>query len=158
MPAVAQPSGRRLRRTAAAVLLALAVPLTLIAVPPASASAARQADAYFAFTDITRQRFVIKLTDPVQIQHARDLIGGAATGRPHLIGRIVTRPAPYNPGWSHHLDPATIGFFDVAIEVCDATIPYVEDHLDEAGGAFLPGLVWCPWTSRLSEEVSPRAL
>ncbi|WP_435855236.1 BP74-related protein [Streptomyces mirabilis] len=23
------------------------------------------------------------------------------------------------------------------IEVCDATIPYVEDHLDEAGGPFL---------------------
>ncbi|WP_433227073.1 hypothetical protein [Microtetraspora malaysiensis] len=39
------------------------------------------------------------------------------------------------------------------LRVCDATIPYVEDHLDEAGGAFLPGLVWCPWSSRLVREV-----
>jgi hypothetical protein len=46
-----------------------------------------------------------------------------------------------------------VRFFEVAIEVCDATMPYVEDHLDEVGGAFLPGGYWCPWTSRLTREV-----
>ncbi|GAA3012968.1 calmodulin-binding protein [Streptosporangium longisporum] len=115
----------------------------------------RRADAgaYFEFTDITGSKGVLQLTDPAEIQHARDLISGATTERPHVLGRIVKRPAPYNPSWSYHYDPATIDFFDVAIEVCDATMPYVEDHLDEAGGAFLPGLIWCPWTSRLVGEV-----
>ncbi|WP_442942106.1 BP74-related protein [Nonomuraea sp. NBC_00507] len=104
-------------------------------------------------TDITREHFVIQLTDPARIQHARDLISGATQDRPHVVGRIMKRSAPYNARWSYHYDPNTVDFFDMAPEVCDATIPYVEDHLDEAGGAFLPGLVWCPWTSRLVREV-----
>ncbi|WP_425580386.1 BP74-related protein [Streptosporangium amethystogenes] len=60
---------------------------------------------------------------------------------------------PRHCGWSYHFDPATLGFFDVAIEVCDATMTYVEDHLDEAGGAFLPGNLWCPWSSKPVREV-----
>ncbi|MGW5100847.1 BP74-related protein [Streptomyces sp. NPDC004100] len=61
--------------------------------------------------------------------------------------------ASYNPRWSFHYNPETVNFFDVAIEVCDATLPYVEENLDEAGGAFLPGAIWCPWSSRLTREI-----
>jgi hypothetical protein len=32
---------------------------------------------------------------------------------------------------------------------------YVEDHLSEAGGSFLPGNRWCPWSSVLTKEVQP---
>jgi hypothetical protein len=46
-------------------------------------------------------------------------------------------------------DPNTITFFTVAIEVRDASIDYVEDHLDEACSAFLPG-----WSSRFTREVT----
>ena len=113
------------------------------------------AEAYFKVRTIDTRSFVIQLTDDVQIKHARDLLSGASTDEPHVLGRIVKRPAPYNPGWSFHIDPSTIGFFDVAIEVCDATTQYVEDHLDEVCGAFLPGCMWCPWTSELTEEVTP---
>ncbi|MER5648124.1 calmodulin-binding protein [Streptosporangium sp. NPDC002524] len=110
-------------------------------------------DAYFEFTDVTRATAILKLTDPAKIQHARDLLSGTTTERPHVLGRIIKRAAPYNPRWSFHYNPDTIDFFDYAIEVCDATLPYVEEHLDEAGGAFLPGLVWCPWSSKLVREV-----
>jgi hypothetical protein len=119
--------------------------------PPAQAAPA----AYFVMTDITREEFVIQLTDPGKIQHARDLLSGTTADRPHVLGRIIKRPVAYNPRWSYHLNPDTVDFFDYAIEVCDATIPYVEDHLDEAGGAFLPGLVWCDWSSRLVREIRP---
>ena len=51
--------------------------------------------------------------------------------------------------------PNSISFFSQAIEVCDANMMYVEDHLDEACGAFLPGCHWCPWDSRLTREVTP---
>ncbi|MEU8685821.1 calmodulin-binding protein [Streptomyces sp. NPDC048611] len=111
------------------------------------------AAAYFVMTDVTRAEFVIKITDPRKIQHARDLLSGATSSEPHVIGRIDKRPAPYNWRWSFHLRPETIDFFDFAIEVCDATTPYVEEHLDEAGGPFLPGLIWCPWSSKLLREV-----
>lgn len=39
------------------------------------------------------------------------------------------------------------------MEVCDAAIGYVEEHLAEVGEAFLPGGRWCPWGSALIEEV-----
>ncbi|WP_327103736.1 BP74-related protein [Nonomuraea glycinis] len=133
-----------------AALVAIAM-LALTA--PAQAQRAAAPEAYFEFTDSTRERAVLKLTDPAKIQHARELVTGITNDRPHVLGRIVKRPAPYNPRWSYHYNPETVDFFDFAIEVCDASIPYVEDHLDEAGGAFLPGLVWCPWSSRLVREI-----
>ncbi|MFI6175642.1 calmodulin-binding protein [Nonomuraea sp. NPDC051191] len=121
-------------------------------VAPAPAQAADAA--YFVMTDITSEEFVVKLTDPAKIQHARDLVNGQTTERPHVIGRFLKRQVDYNPRWSYHLNTDTVDFFDVAIEVCDATIPYLEDHLDEAGGAFLPGSYWCDWSSRLVREVA----
>ncbi|WP_043633353.1 BP74-related protein [Nonomuraea candida] len=140
-----------MRRTLTRILAALVAAATLGVVAPAPAQAA--SPAYFVITDITREQFVVQLTDPGKIQHARDLLSGTTTDRPHVYGRIAKAPASYNPRWSYHLRADTVDFFDVAIEVCDATIPYVEDHLDEAGGAFLPGLIWCPWTSRLIREL-----
>ncbi|WP_225097815.1 calmodulin-binding protein [Streptomyces sp. CoH27] len=130
----------------------------LLALTAAHAAPAKAADerAYFVVEGAPKERFTIELTDPAQIQHARELLSGETRDEPHVLGRIVKRPAPYNPPWSYHLNPDTIRFFDVAIEVCDASPQYVEDHLDEAGGAFLPGLVWCPWTSRLVREVPPQ--
>ncbi|MEU7277393.1 calmodulin-binding protein [Streptomyces sp. NPDC045431] len=119
---------------------------------PSRAAAAEAA--YFEFDyPPMREKFVFQLTDPTRIQEARDILSGKEKDKIHVMGRIIKRAAPYNPGWSFHLDPGTIHFFEVAIEVCDASVMYVEDHLDEAGGAFLPGLYWCPWGSRLLREV-----
>jgi hypothetical protein len=109
--------------------------------------------AYFEMTDVTGSKFVVKMTDREDIEHARQLLSGETNQLPHVFGRIVKRTASYNPGWSFYIEPASVTFFDFSIEVCDATIPYVEDHLDEAGGAFLPGLYWCPWSSRLVREI-----
>lgn len=115
------------------------------------------AEAYFAVDAQFGQGapFVIKLTKEADIQHARDLVSGTTSERPHVMGRIRKQQVPYNSKWSFHIDPETISFFEVAIEVCDATTQYLEDHLDEACGAFLPGCYWCPWSSRLTEEVKP---
>jgi hypothetical protein len=133
---------------AAMAMLALIAPAL-----PAQAQQEAAAEAYFEFTDVTGSTAVFKLTDPVKIQHARDLVNGTTTDRAQVIGTITKSTAPYNPQWSFHYVPETVDFFDLAVEVCDATIPYVEEHLDEAGGAFLPDLRWCPWSSRLVREV-----
>lgn len=97
--------------------------------------------------------FVIELNDSSSIAHARKVLAGEETREIHVHGRIIKQPKPYNPGFSYHLDPITIQFFEMAIEVCDASMSYVEDHLDEVGGAFLPGGHWCPWTSHLTREI-----
>lgn len=112
--------------------------------------------AYFEFTcDADHSTFIIELIAPEQIKRAREILGGPDKKRYMVIGEIVKTKAPYNPRWSYHLAPATIDFAETAIEVCDATPSYAEEHLSEAGGAFLPGLRWCPWCSRLSKEISP---
>ncbi|WUH89932.1 calmodulin-binding protein [Streptomyces sp. NBC_00433] len=129
---------------------------------PSQASAPRQGPvraaaaagpAYFEMTDITRATFVIKLTESSDIEHARELVSGATTDEPHILTRIIKQPAPYNPRWSYQANPDETSFFNQAIEVCDASIPYVEDHLDEVGGPFLPGRVWCDWSSHLVREI-----
>jgi hypothetical protein len=99
------------------------------------------------------EAFTIMLTDTVRIQEARDIVSGIETDAISVIGTVVKAPAPYNPPWSYQLDPASIRFFEVAIEVCDASPEYVEDHLSEVGEAFLPGSVWCPWSSRVVAEM-----
>lgn len=147
--------------TKAASLAAVAM-LAFTVAQPAQATqnseGAQRADAadtpaYFEMTDVTRSKFIVKLVNEREVKHARDLVSGATDDEPHVFGRIKKSSAPYNSRWSYHFDPETVSFFNHAIEVCDATIPYVEDYLDEAGGPFLPGLVFCPWTSRLVREV-----
>jgi hypothetical protein len=111
--------------------------------------------ARFAFTQPSAPgvEFVMELTDEATIAHARRILSGEETREIHVHGKIIKQRKDYNPSFSFHLDPATIRFFSLAMEVCDATMTYVEDHLDEAGGAFLPGGQWCPWDSQLSREV-----
>ncbi|WP_395679694.1 hypothetical protein [Inquilinus sp.] len=113
--------------------------------------------AYFAFVQPSSpgKEFIIELTDQTKIQKARDILSGKETEQIHVHGRIVKRTAPYNPRFGFYLDPGTIDFFAQAIEVCDATMNYVEEHIDEACGAFLPGCHWCPWDSRLDREITP---
>ncbi|MFC9970319.1 hypothetical protein ACFVH6_05385 [Spirillospora sp. NPDC127200] len=125
---------------------------------PAAKPARRAAEpAYFAMRDLHGDRFVFRLDDADKIAHARRILSGKETEQVHVMGRIKKTRASYNPGWDFHLDPGSIHFFTVAIEVCDATIRYTEDHLDEACGAFLPGCHWCPWSSRVVAEVTPRS-
>ena len=118
----------------------------------APAYAATPARFVFEYPPASEQ-FVIELTDESKIQQARNILNGTEKNETHVLGKIIKRPAAYNPKWSYQLDPASISFFSLAIEICDAQIGYVEDHLDEAGGPFLPGGLWCPWTSRLVKEI-----
>ncbi|MEV6973063.1 calmodulin-binding protein [Kitasatospora sp. NPDC093806] len=111
--------------------------------------------ALFEFTDVTHETFVFRLTDVNRIQKARDILSGKEKEATHVMARIVPRPQFYNPRWSYHINPDTVEFFAFAIEVCDATIPYIEEHLDEAGGAFLPGYYWCGWSTKLTREIIP---
>ena len=101
----------------------------------------------------SRDTFVIALSDPQRIAEARRIEQGLETRRIHVLGVITTTAADYNPGWSYHYEPDTIEFFETAIEVCDASPRYVEAHLAEVGGSFLPGRRWCPWSSRVASKV-----
>lgn len=104
------------------------------------------------------EAFVFELRDADRIAHARAILAGEVTDRVHVHGVIVKEERDYNFPWSFHLDPDSVQFFEFAAEVCDAAIRYVEEHLDDVGGALLPGNGWCPWGSELLEEVDPAVL
>jgi hypothetical protein len=114
--------------------------------------------AYFAFHQLSPKgeikEFVFQLENPKTIAEARAILRDHKTLKSHVQGTIVPRPVSYNSGWSFHLDPASIGFFEMQIEVCDANATFVEEHLGEIGGSFLPKCFWCPWSSKLAAEVS----
>jgi hypothetical protein len=114
--------------------------------------------AYFVFDQTSPSgdlnEFVFMLRDESRIEEARRILGDPASYKVHVQGKVVKRRAPYNPRWSYHLDPDTISFFEMAIEVCDANMVYVEENLDEVGGSTLPNLHWCPWSSHLRRELS----
>lgn len=114
--------------------------------------------AYFVFEQLSpageAALFVFKLTDPSKIAAARSILQGTERDKVHVQGTVVKTRAPYNPNWSFHLDPPSIAFFEIQIEVCDANITYVETNLDEIGGSTLPRSFWCPWSSRVSMEVT----
>lgn len=143
-------------RGCAGCLALLALPLLVNLGEPRRAAAVAAEEAYFVFDSPPRRDlFIIKLTDPAKIQKARDIISGKETQARHVSGVIVKQPACYNAPWSFHLDPQSIEFFSFAIEVCDGAMGYIEGHLDEVGGALLPGNRWCPWGSRLVREIPP---
>lgn len=111
-------------------------------------------EAFFMFDyPPDKETFTFKLTDPVRIQEARDILSGKERKKTHVTGLIIKRAVSYNRPWSYYLMPGSISFFELSIEVCDASISYVEKHLAEVGGSFLPGGRWCPWGSRLLKEV-----
>ena len=111
--------------------------------------------AYFeiGFPTLAEGRFVIALNDTAKIEQARKAVTDPEQNPHSVMGIIVKSAAAYNPPWSYHLDPATIEFFELAIEVCDAAPQFVEDHLAEACGAFLPDCRWCPWSSKVLAEI-----
>lgn len=140
------------KRGLSAFLIAGATILAGCSKPPGEPGAV-----YFkiGFPTEAERTFVIELTDPAKIHQARDAIRDPENHPHSVLGIIVKEPAAYNPPWSYHLDPPTIELFESAIEVCDAAPQYVEEHLAEACGAFLPDCRWCPWSSKVLEEVRP---
>lgn len=135
--------------------------------------------AYFEFSDSHGDTFIMTITDPDTIQQARDILSDRQkdprkppkdgddrddSGEPigalakstdawHPTGTITKDTAWYNLEWGYHYKPSTVSFAQISVEVCDSAIYYLQQHLDEAGGSFLPDLQWCPWSADLENEV-----
>lgn len=112
--------------------------------------------AFFTFTDASRESFVFRLDDPGLIAHARALLAGGTEADARIGGTVVKDAVAYNIGWSYHLAPDSIFFFEMSTEVGDSTMRYIEDHLPEIGGHLLPGKVWTGWSSELTGELRLR--
>jgi hypothetical protein len=116
--------------------------------PPKLIQANESTEAYFMFDCPEHpETFIFKLTDPAKIEQARAILNGKASGM--ISGAIIRQPVYYNAPWSFYLDPKSISFPEMAIEICDSSIKGVEDNVNSAYPT------WCPWCTRLVKEIPP---
>jgi hypothetical protein len=90
---------------------------------------------------VVAEEFRILLTDPADIEIANSLLAGEEA--PTIPNGLIVRAEPgVNAPWSWHLDPESIEFADVTMEVCDGLPSHVEDGT-------LAGDRYCPWSAEV---------
>jgi hypothetical protein len=98
----------------------------------------------YAVFRVGTETFYALITNLTGIQQAIDLWQGRSTAQiPN--GKLVCTSANYNCGYSWYLDPSSIQFADVTIELCDGTPSYVEANCASFGTNY------CPWSAQLIE-------
>ncbi len=86
---------------------------------------------------VEAEQFKVLLTDPVDVAIAAALLAGDEA--PTIPNGLIVRDGPgVNAPWSWHLDPDSIEFADVTVEVCDGLPSHVEERT-------LTSDRYCPW-------------
>lgn len=121
------------------------IPLVSAGVPPegetapaVSINSGEGLYATFQSVDSESEIFHARITNPVGIDEAIALWRGTSRAR-IPIADLRCQPVDWNAPWSWHLDPSTVRFAEVTIEVCDARPSYVEEHCESFGARY------CPW-------------
>lgn len=110
----------------------------------ASPSGGAGAGVVVTFRVADAEEYRILLTDPEDIAIAERLLAGdPAETRRIPSGRIVRGgDGGVNTGYSWHIDPATVEFAEITIELCEGRPSYVEDGT-------LSGDQFCPWSAEV---------
>ncbi len=127
-------TGSRLGRYGAAGAIALA--LALAGCTPADAS-----NPVATFQVAGGETYRIELATPELVDHAERLLAGEQIAAIPL-GTVVRDDAGVNEPWSWHIDPATLEFAEITIEVCDGLPSYVEDGT-------ITSDQFCPWSAQV---------
>ena len=95
------------------------------------------------------QNFSAATTDSDVIAQARLQLNVPREQRTLIIIGPIARGAEGNVPWSWHFVESAWELDETAIEVCDATPTYVEEHLDDW---LKSPITFCPWDSILLSE------
>lgn len=123
-------------RTRAVTAVVGAASLVLVAL--AGCAPAGNPIATFRVGDET---YKIELATPELVDHAESLLAGDHVAR--IPNGVVVRddPGPNAP-WSWHIDPASLEFADMTIEVCDGIPSHVEEGIVTSDR-------YCPWSAEI---------
>jgi Ca2+-binding RTX toxin-like protein len=102
-----------------------------------------------------RDTFAVQIVDPAKVEHARGLINGTVIDGAHIGGVVTTAPADYNVGWSYHIAPNDVSFYDMSAEIGDASIGMVEEFVNSGSPfeEFLPHNFWGSWATFMVREL-----
>ena len=99
--------------------------------------------------EVNEERFFIALDNETQVEQAEARLADSVEAVIH--GTLVRGDGGFNEPYGWHLDPVTVTFPDMAMEVCDGRPQSeVEDHLEywfESVGYY------CPWGARVLRRV-----
>jgi len=87
------------------------------------------------------ETYKIELDTPALVKHAEQLLKGEDVAAIPL-GRVVRDSPSVNKPWSWHIDPKTLEFAQITIEVCDGLPSYVEDGT-------VTSKDYCPWSAKV---------
>ena len=122
-----------------------APPLDVDAMPPSDGSACTplpSAGVYATFR-VVNDVFYASITNPAGIDQALALWRGQSQAK-IPVGQLECGNGTYNCGWTWRMNPASITFAEVTIEVCDATPSYVQNNCPS-----FPNGQYCPWSAEL---------
>jgi len=94
-----------------------------------------------ATIQVVDEQDTIELATPELIERARRLLAGEEVASIPL-GTVGRDDAGVNEPWSWHIDPATLEFADMTIEVCDGLPSFVEDGTATSDQ-------YCPWPAEV---------
>ena len=145
-----------MRTTIKTALTALAVISSLAAASvPAAAAPAEPRGGYVATIEILggpaepgeearpNEKFRVQLIERQDIEDAFAVLrsDNSSFGK-HINGKIVRTPSRYNPGYSWHLDPRDLGFYERSWETCDGQPSFVTaDWWNDPR--------FCPWQGKV---------
>ncbi|MDH4335524.1 MAG: hypothetical protein OEW24_09800 [Chloroflexota bacterium] len=91
---------------------------------------------------VGEEQYRILLTDPADIEIARQLLAGEEA--PRIPNGVIVRGSDggVNTGYSWYIDPESVEFAEATMEVCDGLPSYVEDRT-------LTGDRFCPWAAEV---------
>ncbi|WP_294181050.1 hypothetical protein [uncultured Schumannella sp.] len=87
------------------------------------------------------ETYRIELVTPDLVNHAERLLAGEQVAA-IPVGTVVRDDPGVNEPWSWHIDPTTLQFADITIEVCDGLPSYVEDGT-------ITSDQFCPWSAEI---------
>ena len=90
---------------------------------------------------VVDEQYKIELATPELVAHAEALLAGEDVAAIPL-GTVVRDDPGVNVPWSWHIDPATLQFAELTIEVCDGLPSYVEDETVTSPD-------FCPWSAEI---------
>ena len=87
------------------------------------------------------ETYKIELATPELVEHAQALLDGEQVAAiPN--GTVVRGDSGVNAPWSWHIDPQSLEFAEITIEVCDGLPSYVEDEIVTSPN-------FCPWSAQI---------
>lgn len=126
------------RRVAIGLVAAFGAVLLLAGCTPAGPAPLKHPIAVFQVAG--DETYKIELITPALVKHAEQLLKGEQVAAIPL-GTVV-RTSGINGPWSWHIDPKTLQFAEITIEVCDGLPSYVEDHTVTSPD-------YCPWSAKV---------